>query len=315
MSIMWNGSLIPWLDPNAAPYSGAQAFFFNSGTTTPRTVYIDSGLGEAHDHPVLANASGMFPAIFLPEGDYRLRLEDQLGVVIWDVDGISTPIFTDSGGGGGDTPVELLARTGDYKYRHGVGSHSGWVRAAGRTIGAAASGATERANTDCEDLFEFLWDQDATLTVSGGRGANAASDWAAAKTITLPDWRLRAMIGMASMGNTVSTVIPAATFDGGEDGDDLGATVGLATATVSIAQMPAHDHGGVTGSGGIHTHTVAVGHVTSAGGVEGAGVRISSDLATTSASPAHTHTVASQGSGTGHANVQPSGVVTVYIKL
>lgn len=318
MAIMWSGSITPWIDPYGAPRSGAQAFFFDAGTTTPRTVYRDAALGESHDHPVVADASGSFPAVFLPAGDYRQRIEDGTGVTLSDVDGISTPSTGDEGGGGGgDTPVELLARTGDYKWRHGIGSHSGWVRANGRTIGNASSGAAERANADCEDLFQFLWDQDSTLAVSGGRGANAASDWAAAKTIALPDARLRALIGMAGMGNSTSTLIPAANFDGAEDGNDLGATVGAANVTLTSAQMPSHTHTGSALSAGAHSHSynqpaIAVGvyqddfsgYVSRTGG-------------TTSTDGAHTHTLSinNTGGGGSHPNVQPSIAVTVYIKL
>src|SRR5690606_21344421 len=96
----------------------------------------------------------------------------------------------------GETSVELLFRTGDLKQRYGTGTHSGWVRANGRTIGSASSGATERANADCEALFEHLWGADTNLSVSGGRGANAASDWAANKTIALPDFRDRVIVGL-----------------------------------------------------------------------------------------------------------------------
>ena len=319
MAIMWNGSLIPWLDPNGAPYSGAKAYFFDSGTTTPRTVYLDSDLGESQDHPVVANASGMFGAVFLPAGDYRLRLTDADDVTIWDVDGISTPIFEESGGGGGgDTPEELLARTGDYKFRHGTGSHSGWVRAAGRTIGNASSGASERANADCEDLFLFLWDQDSTLTVSGGRGANAASDFAASKAIALPDIRLRGLIGMASMGNTLSTLIAAATFDGGEDGDDLGATVGAGTVTLTTSQIPSHTHTASTNTTGSHSHGYSVQVPSGGGNTYGGGSTGNPEqdrTTTTSGSHSHTVTVNNAGGGGSHANVQPSAVATCYLKL
>lgn len=318
MAIMWNGSLIPWTDPNGAPYSGGQAFFFDAATTTPRTVYVDSALGTPHDHPVVANASGMFPAVFLPTGDYRLRILDADDVTIWDVDGISTPIFEDAGGGGGDTPVELLARTGDYKFRHDTGSHSGWVRAAGRTIGDAASGATERANADCEDLFTVLWNADTTLSVSGGRGANAASDWAASKTIALPDIRLRGLIGMASMGGSVSTLIAAAAFDGGEDGDDLGATVGAGTHTLTTAQMPSHSHGAGSDTAGSHSHgytgtgaDVAV----NAGSFYAVSTAPGAQTTSTSGSHSHVITISNAGGGEAHANVQPSAVATCYLKL
>lgn len=319
MAIMWNGSLIPWLDPNGAPYSGAKAYFFDAGTTTPRTVYRDSDLGQSHDHPVVANASGMFPAIFLPSGDYRLRLTDANGVTLWDIDGISTPSTGDSGGGGGgDTPIELLARTGDYKFRHDTGSHSGWVRAAGRTIGNASSGAAERANADCEALFLHLWSIDPTLVVSGGRGANAASDWAASKTIALPDIRLRGLIGMASMGNTVSNLIAATAFDNSENGDTLGATVGAGTHALTTPQLASHSHTASSASAGAHSHSYqAPANIVRVVAGTNYDVFSASVGATTSTSGAHSHdvTVNAAGSGEGHNNVQPSAVTTCYLKL
>ena len=68
---------------------------------------------------------------------------------------------------------------------------AGWVRDNGRTIGSATSGATERANADCQPLFLFLWSKfaDTICPVLGGRGLTAAADWAANKKITLPDKR------------------------------------------------------------------------------------------------------------------------------
>lgn len=319
MAIMWNGSLIPWLDPSGAPYSGAKAYFFEAGTTTPRTVYRDSDMGESHDHPVVANASGMFPAVFLPTGDCRLRITDASDVTIWDVDGISTPALGDSGGGGGgDTPVELLARTGDYKFRHSTGSHSGWVRAAGRSIGNASSGASERANDDCQALFLHLWDADSTLTVSGGRGANAASDWAASKFIATPDIRLRGLIGMASMGGAVSTLIAAAAFDGGENGDTLGATVGAGAVVLTAAQLAEHDHDAFTSTDGEHSHGYSVLVPSGGGNTFGAGSTGAADqgrATTTAGGHDHDVTVNNAGANEAHPNVQPSAVATCYLKL
>lgn len=319
MAIMWNGSLIPWLDPNAAPYSGAKAYFFEAGTTTPRTVYRDSDLGESHDHPVVANASGMFPAVFMPTGDCRLRITDAVDVTVWDVDGISTPALGDSGGGGGgDTPTELLARTGDYKFRHSTGSHSGWVRAAGRTIGNSSSGASERASADCEALFLHLWGADSTLVVSGGRGSNAASDWAAAKTIALPDIRLRGLIGMGSMGSSLSTIIAASAFDGGEDADVLGATVGVGAVTLTVDQLPAHDHDAVFSGVPVPPHTHNYNGAAGGAGPFYNGTVGDTSLTTTASgghTPAGSVTVASAGLGEEHINVQPSAVATCYLKL
>lgn len=321
MAIMWNGSLVPNIDPNGAPYSGAKAYFFDAGTTTPRTVYRDSALGESHDHPVIANASGKFPAVFLPAGDYRLRIEDANGVTMDDVDGISTPSTGESGGGGGgDTPIEDRWQTGDYKHRHGTGSLSGFVRAAGRTIGNAASGAAERANADCEALFLLLWAQDSTLTVSGGRGANAASDFAAGKTIALPDARLRGLIGLAGMGNTTSTLIVADAFDNSENGTTLGATVGSGTVALTLGQLAKHKHLGTAKPSGSHRHQFNEEGV----GADGSGIQAGAgrglneeNSGNTAYAGTHEHDIETTevGNNEAHPNVQPSLAVTVYIKL
>ncbi len=319
MAIMWNGSLVPWTDPNGAPYSGAQASFFNAETTTPRTIYQASGLSNPHPNPVVANASGMFPAVFLPSGDYRLRIEDANDVTIWDVDGISVPSTTGGGGGGGDTEANLLWQTGMYVFAHKTGTMDGFVRANNRTIGSAGSGATERANADCEDLFLLLW-EDATLAVSGGRGASAASDWAAAKTLTLPDMRLRGFIGMAAMGHSTSNLINPASFDNGEDGNDLGATIGASVVALNTSQIPSHTHTGTATSAGAHTHSYVDDTLSGSGGsVSGGGTFLPavSQNKTTGSSGAHTHTLSinATGDGLSHNNMQPSAVATCYIKL
>lgn len=84
-------------------------------------------------------------------------------------------------------------------------SKTGWVIAQG-TIGSAASAATRRANADTLNLFTLLWTEfaDAQAPVSGGRGASAAADFAANKTITLPDMRGRALFGLDVLGGSAA---------------------------------------------------------------------------------------------------------------
>jgi len=109
---------------------------------------------------------------------------------------------------------------------------TGYVFLAGKTLGNAASGATERANADCEELFEKLWDNlaDSEAAVSGGRGASAQADFDADKTITLPDARGRAFAGLDTMSSTASA--NRLTSAGGVDGDVLGDTGGVETISI-----------------------------------------------------------------------------------
>lgn len=313
MAQMWFGSLVPWLDPNGDPYVGAVVEFFDAGTTTPQTVYTDSSLSTAAGISArTANASGMFGALFLnpTPGSYRIRITAADATVIWDVDGISVPQNADYvPPEAGSTDPTLLFTTGMLQNYYGTTAPAGWVRSNGRTIGSATSGATERANSDCQALFLALWAADSTLSVSGGRGGTAAGDWAGNKTIALPDFRGRALVGLDTMGNTAASILTGI--------DTLGETTGAETATLTIANLPAHDHGGVTSSNGAHTHTVSGGENGGDGVHRGSASERGTDspATTTSSNGAHTHTIASQGSGTGHANVQPSKGVTIIIKL
>jgi len=121
----------------------------------------------------------------------------------------------------------------------GATAPSGWLLLAGQTIGDASSSGTARANADTEALFTLLWDSmaDAEAPVSTGRGASAAADFAAHKTITLPDLRGRVIAGQDDMGGTSANRMTSAI-----DGDVLGKAGGEETHTLTEAEMPSHTH-------------------------------------------------------------------------
>ena len=120
---------------------------------------------------------------------------------------------------------------------------SGYVLASGRTIGSAASGATERANADCEALFKLLWNSwaDNEAPVTGGRGASADADWAANKVIAVVDLRGRNSVGLDNMGGGAAGRITSAS-DGGANATTPGGAIGGETQTLDVSQMPAHSH-------------------------------------------------------------------------
>lgn len=221
----------------------------------------------------------------------------------------------------------------------GTTAPTGWVRANGRTIGNASSSATERANADTEDLFTVLWDSysDSVCAVSSGRGASAAVDYAANKTIALPDLRGRSFFGLDDMGNSAAsrlgTVITSATTNG--------ASGGAETVALSETHLAAHTHGPgtlATGAGSAHSH-VMFGQTVSGVTINSATDYVSfsynpggaisytmnesttaPDLGRTADESAHTHSVtggatASTGSGTAHPNMPPAWLATFIIKL
>lgn len=81
-----------------------------------------------------------------------------------------------------------LFSTGDVKYTLKSTADSGWILLNDGTIGSGSSGATTRANADTEDLYTLIWNNcpDQWCPATGGRGANAAADFAANKPIGTP---------------------------------------------------------------------------------------------------------------------------------
>lgn len=231
---------------------GAFIRFFDAGTNTPRVAYSNGLLTVAYPpNAITADIYGCLPAIFVQDTPYKARFLTADGVLIREIDNIpANAVAVTGGGGGGGTTIP----TGAMMPFYGVTAPAGWVRCNGRTIGSALSSASERANDDCQVLFIHIWTVDALLAVSGGRGATAAADWAANKTIGLPTARGKAIIGLDDMGNASAGMLAGITFTQG-NGTTLGSFGGAATYTLDVTQMPLHSHDGFTAAGGSHQHT------------------------------------------------------------
>ena len=336
MAILWDQPT-PWLDPNGDPYSGAKAYFFDANTTTPLVTYTEYTLSIPHDHPVVADAAGKFPAVFLPEQIlYRVRITTADGVTLDDIDGISTPTTAPPEVPEGDTPIAERHQTGDIKWSYRSAAQAGWVRLNGRTIGSGASAATERANADCQALFIHLWNEDPTLVVAGGRGGTANGDWAAGKTISLPDPKGRAFIVPDSFGAAPANVVTDAQL--GAESDQLGAKGGSAARSIARNNLPASSltFSASTDTVGNHGHQFSVSHAVGNDSGYGGGLvtdatypSITNPAFSGTASPAtfqqiggggsHSHTVSGStedmGSGTPMVMLPPIIVIPVFMKL
>jgi microcystin-dependent protein len=204
---------------------------------------------------------------------------------------------------------------------------TGWVRGNGRTIGNASSSATERANADTADLFEFLWENfaDGQCAVSTGRGASAAADYAANKTITLPDLRGRAFFGLDDMGATAAarlgTIITDETTNGASGGSER-VTLTSAQLAAHTHDLSNHTHTGTTSSenadhthtfttasNGAHTHTTTTTNTGFSGPATGGGYTYyawaGADV--TGSNGAHTHTGTTDGRSGNHQHTFTSG--------
>jgi hypothetical protein len=171
--------------------------------------------------------------------------------------------------------------TGDLKPTYKTTADSGWVMMDDGTIGNAASGGSTRANADTVDLFTLLWNNtaDAQCAVSTGRGANAAADYAANKTIALPKVLGRA-VGASGSGSGLTA-------------RSLAVATGTETHALIEAELAAH------------THTVAIDTNTTGTATAPNGQYVSDATVTSS----------STGSGTAHNNMSPIQFANWMIKL
>ena len=236
------------------PATGATASFFVGGTTTPLVVFEDASESTPAGSVVTADGSGRWPSTYVPTGNsYDYRINDSDGTLITTMLEVPNPTVNSS-----VAPIVGAYETGDVLFRFEPGVRTGWVRLNGRTMGSAASAATERANDDTEDLFEYLWNQlsDTLAPVSGGRGASAAADFAANKTIQLPDARSALLRGVDDMGNTGRGELADTPVSQG-DATTPGSTVGQNAAAISSGEMPSHLHAAGTlsaANAGEHQH-------------------------------------------------------------
>ena len=174
-------------------------------------------------------------------------------------------------------------------------SEPGWLHIDGGAIGNAASGASTLARADAWALFEELWNNvtDAWAPVSGGRGASAAADFAANKTLGLTRTWGRA-IGGAGAGSGLTARA-------------LGEYMGGETHAISESEMPSH------------RHTV---RATSVGGNQASPLShyparddSGKPWDSTSNGTMNSSMINTTGSGTAHTNMQPSTFVNWFIKL
>ena len=344
-------SLTPALDANGHPIRTAALMVYQAGTTTPAVLYrqADYAAGTEHANPILINGASLLPAMY-GSGSFRFRLLTAPGgSILWEADGVTLtdPVTVDPGAGENTGFIP----TGAMIQFYATGSRAGYVRANGRTIGNASSGATERAAPDTQALYLSLWSEDDALIVAGGRGQSGQADYDAGKALALPDTRGRGLFSMDGMGAGVANAYQGVSWNTGGSSVKLGSMAGIASVTLSEANLPSHTHGAsvtVAGGGGFsvdattaqagsnHTHSipiqgvnVTVGGASSIFYVDPNG-NFSTAFPTSSNGAAHTHsfnvsrpdhahtasaTVANTGSGVAVPIVPPLVLVTTYIKL
>lgn len=294
--------------------SGGLVYFIQAGTVgTPQNAFQDGGLTITWANPYTLLENARLPLVYFADGYIKVRITDSVGNQIFNQDNIPVTGFSSGGGGGGTVDPTTILQTGQIVPMYGTGAISGFVRANGRTMGNASSGATERANADTAALYAFLYNADVNLAVSGGRGASAVADYAANKTIALPDFRGRAIAGLDDMGNSAAGRLTATYF--GTSAIVLGAAGGAESKVLVAANLPPYTPAGtIAVAGNVPLSSSTNYNNTFVGGAQPI-VQSTTPTALNITSQTFTGTAAAGQISTPVAIPQPTMLATLYLKL
>jgi len=146
MSFLFAPPYMTILDDDGNPVSGGMLYFYATGTTTPVSVYADSGLVTPLANPVIADAAGRCAAVYLDSNViYRCKTTTAGGATIRDVDpiiglGSSFIGFIQAGAG-------AVARTAQSKMRDFVSSADFATHAAADAAGVEIYNPTNVTST------------------------------------------------------------------------------------------------------------------------------------------------------------------------
>ncbi len=139
------------------PFDGAKLFFFDTGTSTPKDTFSDAALATPNANPVVADADGRFPDIFLGGGIYKAQLKDKNNVQKWEEDPVEASMTASNGVSQEDTVATMKA--GNY-------SSGQLVRTSGYTSVTDGGGALYLFRTSAQ--FGGTPDEDGDHTADNG---------------------------------------------------------------------------------------------------------------------------------------------------
>lgn len=199
---------------------------------------------------------------------------------------------------------------------------AGWIIANSSTIGNASSGASQRANADTVNLFAWHWNNfsNSQCPVSSGRGANAAADFAANKTITVLDYRGRSLMAVDTMGGGGTSRLSGVPVTSGST-TAPGSVIGENLHQLITGELPVFTPTGTfTGNNQAwNLNSQVITSVTSGGNVTGPATfsSFNATLSTVSVNvtPSGSISMNSVGSGSSHNTVEQALSHYVYLKL
>lgn len=199
--------------------------------------------------------------------------------------------------------------TGDVKFSVHPTAPTGWIAYNGQgTISKAGAGGTVLADATAQPLYELIYNNiiDTWCPVSGGRTGSAGDDFNAGKTIALPRFSGRALIGAGTGSGLTARV--------------SGQYAGFETHTLTVPEMPAHSHNNSLGDSG-HIHNITggrgvAGDFNNNGGGGGPFSAMGNGgIIADNAGSGVTISNASIGGGGSHNNMQPFIALWAKVKL
>lgn len=158
-------------DANGNPGAGWKLAFYKPGTSTEKDTYSDADLTTPNTNPVIANADGVWPDIWM-DGTYDVRLLDADDVQQDSWNSVKGPIFAAVGSGAADG-VPTNAYIGSFVPDILDGGTDAYTVSAGRAVGTGETftGDVGSANTTTTPTLDNTDGASGALTVTTRDGS------------------------------------------------------------------------------------------------------------------------------------------------